>query len=808
MTAPLEHLRVVELCDGLAGAYGALQFAAWGAAVTVVEPPEGSSLRRLRPTVVDDAGKRRSLVWEYVAAGKRSAVAGEGDADFTERVNGLLEAADVLVTDWTPERLDASGLAHEALEARIPRLVQVSARPFGLSGPNAAHAATDLTVQAASGFMSMNGLPGRPPLRAPANVVPYACGVSAFVGALAALWERKRSGRGQLVEAAQMETIATFVNHLRTAYSGKPLERLGSAVGGSWRMLRCGDDRYISIAPVNQLQNLCAALGIDPSEVPKALSQPETATADAAQAFLEGHLADRRAWDVWNTLCTMGVPAGLVQSPNDLLDDPHLADRDFLRRVAVPGLGELSFPGPPARLSKSPMPLTRPAPELGATESIQEAVDDDLTTGERPSSPLGDVRIIDLTGAWIGPYATLLLSMLGANVIKIEGPRRPDVWRGWRAAVVRDPVLGSDPEAHPGNLNPNFNSVNMNKRDLTLDLTSERGRELLLRLVRDADILMENYTPRVMENFGLSYEALSAANPGVIRVSFSGFGQSGPYRDFKTNGGATEGNCGWDMLLGYPHEGPLQMGGMPADAIIGLHMAAAALIALLHRTRTGTGQAIDGSMFEAGVGYVGEELLLASIEGERAERRGNRDPNMAPHGVFPCAGDDAWVAIAAQDDRAFARLAAVVGGALLDPRFARLAQRHEAVDELEARLAEWTATRASRSVADELQAAGVAAAPFLKTDAVPDDPQFAARGWFQLLSHPDVGERRHQGPPWRFSRGKTVVRTPSPRLGRDSEEVLRAELGLTAEAIDALVVAGVTSREIETRADLEIADGE
>jgi crotonobetainyl-CoA:carnitine CoA-transferase CaiB-like acyl-CoA transferase len=409
--------------------------------------------------------------------------------------------------------------------------------------------------------------------------------------------------------------------------------------------------------------------------------------------------------------------------------------------------------------------------------------------------------VLDLTGAWIGPYAAMLLADLGAEVIKIESPRRPDVWRIFRPAANGKPELppGTNPRAHPWNTSFYYNAVNRNKRGIALDLASQDGREIFLTLVAGADIVMENFTPRVLENFGLGYEALRRVRPDLIVASFSGYGATGPYRDYKANGATIETIAGWTALFGYPDEPPMSLGEMEADPLSGLQMAALTLVALEHRAQTGEGQRIDGAMFEAATGYIGEELLRAGLSDEPPARLGNGDRAFGPQGVFPCTGNDHWIAISVRDDADWRALVTVAADApaLHEPRFASHVGRRAAAREVEAALAEWTSRHDARDLMRRLQAVGVPAGVVLKTDEVPADPQFIARSWFRPLAHPDLGERLYGGHPWRFSRSPLVWRLPPPRVGEHSAELLSALLAIDGVAYAALVEQGVSGSVLE-----------
>jgi crotonobetainyl-CoA:carnitine CoA-transferase CaiB-like acyl-CoA transferase len=344
-------------------------------------------------------------------------------------------------------------------------------------------------------------------------------------------------------------------------------------------------------------------------------------------------------------------------------------------------------------------------------------------------------------------------------------------------------------------VNANFNSVNRNKRSLALDLARPEGKELFLRLVADADLVLENFTPRVMANFGLAYDTLRQVNPRLVMVSFSGFGSFGPYRDYRANGATTDTTCGWAALTGYRDGPPTMMGAMEADPTTGLQMAATALVALAHARRTGAGQHVDGSMFETCVGYIGEELLLAGLTGKNPDRDGNRHRTMAPHGVYPCAGGDEWIAIAVRDDRDWQALLAVAGGGtgLDEGRFSTPEGRLRHIDDLEARLRRWTASWPARELMLTLQRGGVPAGVVQNYRQVLDDPQLAGRDWFQTIAHPDMGSHRYNGFPWRFSRTPALVRRPPPRVGEQSEAILREELGLSDEQVRRLFAQSVTA---------------
>ena len=479
------------------------------------------------------------------------------------------------------------------------------------------------------------------------------------------------------------------------------------------------------------------------------------------------------------------MTTGIIFSPEELAADPHLRARGFLHEVDHSKLGRLTIPGASGQMSETPMAPPQAAPEPGAGTvgwgPVGHVAGKDGESPEAPSTapPLRGLRVLDLTAAWIGTYATMLLADMGADVIEIESPKRPDVWRGVDAPL-RTPAMAR-PGSHPWNLNVNFNSVNRNKHSTCLDLDTEEGKALFLKLAARADLVMENYTPRVMANFGLGYDDLRKVKEDVIMVSFSGFGATGPYSDYRAIGASTEMQGGWDALHGYPDREPIMLGAMFADAITGLQMAAMTLTALEHRNQTGRGQRVEGGMFEAAVSYIGEEVMRAALRPGETSRRANRHLDIAPHGVYRCQGDDCWIAIVVRDDAEWRRLLEVAGpsAGLGRAEFATLAGRLEEVDALDAAISAWTADKDGRALMRALQAAAVPAGVVQDMAEAMEDEQFQAREWFIPMAHPDLGTHRYNGFAWRFSRSTCVAAFGSQRLGESSREVLSSELGLT-----------------------------
>jgi benzylsuccinate CoA-transferase BbsF subunit len=398
--------------------------------------------------------------------------------------------------------------------------------------------------------------------------------------------------------------------------------------------------------------------------------------------------------------------------------------------------------------------------------------------------PLEGVRIADFTWVWAGPYCTLQLAHLGADVIRIETRTRPCVTR----------LLPPWPEGKPGiNRSGYFNQYNQGKRSLTLNYSKPGALEVARRLVEASDVVTNNFAAGVMEKMGLGYEELRKIKPDLIMISLSGYGDTGPFREYVAYGPAQVPLSGLSSLTGYKGWPPMHTGFSYADPNAGVHGAFAVLAALYHRRKTGEGQYIDMSQWECAMGLLPEGIMEYTMNGRAPERDGNRDPLLAPHGVFPSNDRfensgvmvDMWVSIVVADDAEFGRLANAIGKPEMarDPRFATAAARKRNEDELEAAIAAWTSQRSAAEAEHILQAAGVAVAVCAPNKFVSEDGHLKERGYWVNLEHPEVGTQQHCGIPWRMSRTEGRVRAPAPLIGQHTDEVLTQVLGYSAEEV-------------------------
>jgi crotonobetainyl-CoA:carnitine CoA-transferase CaiB-like acyl-CoA transferase len=420
--------------------------------------------------------------------------------------------------------------------------------------------------------------------------------------------------------------------------------------------------------------------------------------------------------------------------------------------------------------------------------------------------PLDGIRAIVLTQAWAGSLSTELLALMGAEVVQIEARRRLDSWRGSYDGPIPAGLRTVPTAAHSWNCSPNFNAVNLSKQELTLDLQSEVGIALFRGLIPYADIMVENFSPRVVGNLGIDYEALTAIKPDLIMCSLSAYGADGPWRNIPGIGGTIEPTSGQSGLLGYVDGPPLNSGRMFPDGVAGTYGFAALVTALHYRNRTGRGQYIDLSMQESNYGLIGDAVLEQAITGNVRPRMGNRHLTFAPHGIYPAlgqvvgqalghaAGEEHWVALAAESEQQWAALCVVAERPqwASDARFGTNEARKQHEDELDAEIAAWTVEQERDAAVAALQAAGVVAAPVLDGFEVAADATFRARGYVQDVDHAEAGAHAQFTAPFRLSGTPLEPARAAPLMGEHSEEVLSRFLDIDHGEYERLVESGVT----------------
>ena len=789
MTQPFESLRIVEIAGSHAGAFAAKVFADNGARVVKVEPPGGDPLRSdgaplPRHALGDD---RIGSIWAYCNTGKQIA-----ELSASADLDRLLDAADVIIESSAPDPLVPATAARPD-----DRAVKVYISPFGLNGPLTGWRSNVFTDDAMSGHLYLNGEPDREPFRRRGRHTEYAAGMYGFIGAMAALLARERLGAGQTVEIAHMECMAAMHQHTTTmwTHAGHVLRREGNAQPGMWHpagVYEC-EDGYVFLCHATgaKLEPFLHAAGLG-----QLLDEPRFATDTARGAHKKEFDTALRPWLLSHTvdeICQLGVdtfsPLGPVWDTHQFLADPHLEARNYLTPLDAER-GEYMVPRGPFRITGAEL---TPRPPTRLTDAEFTAFTETPPRQPVPSAedlsdgPLQGVRVLDLTRVWAGPIAGRLLGDLGADVIHIESP-----WN--RGPLEAPPELPALTHLYPDNelgerhwnRNGGFNKLARNKRGVAIDMSDPRGLDLFRQLIAESDVILENYSPRVMPQWGLDFDSLLQLNPAIVHTAMPGYGAAGPGANRVALGPVIEAATGMTMMSGYADTGPYRSGVAWPDPVSGISAAAATLVALWRRAAAdGSGQQVESAMIESMGAFAGDELLSAQINGGSPPRLGNRQPGLAPQGVYRCAGDDRWLAISIANDEEWQALCAVAG---LDDqwRVLPLAEREARHDKIDAAISRWTRSEHPWQAARKLQAAGVIAGVVCDARDLVENEHLAQRGFWALLDHADAGLLRYPGCPVRLTRTPATYRRPSPLLGEHNDEVFTTIAHLTPSELTAL----------------------
>jgi crotonobetainyl-CoA:carnitine CoA-transferase CaiB-like acyl-CoA transferase len=769
----LDGVRVVDSTTEIAGPYCSKLLADAGADVVKVEPPEGDPLR--------DWGS--GALFEFLNTSKRSVRGKAAD---------LLATADVFVSN---EPVDPG-----ALWAENPSLVIVTITPFGSAGPWAGRPSTEFTLQAACGSIGQRGLPEQPPLSAGGRLGEWTSGTYAALGAIAALREASRCGCGELVDVAMLDCMAvTMVTYpsVFASFAGWP------QVTGTGRTIEVPSieptrDGYFVVTTNSAQQFQDFLLMIERPDLLTDPGLPQVAKRfRRREEFLSAvhhYTTQHDTEEVLAAAALLRIPAGPLLNGSTMTEFEQFVARDvfvpnpsgrFLQpRIPyrISGVSPRSFDAAPALGQHDGSidwpPWTGVGPRLGGTGDPGGDV-----AAEGWRLPLADVRVVDCTAWWAGPVSTAALAALGAEVIKVESMTRPD---NMRFASTRPPS-----EDLWWEWSPIFHAANAGKLGVTFDLSRPEGSEMFERLLQTADVLVENFTPRVMEQFGFGWDRVHELNDRLIMVRMPAFGLDGPWRDRTGFAQTMECLTGMSWLTGFVDGPPVLVRGA-CDPLAGMHAVIATMLALMERDQRGVGILVESAMVESVLNAAAEQVAEYGSSGTLLCRDGNRGPHAAPQGVYRAAGEDEWVAVAVANDDQWRSLRSLLG----DPTWARSDDltnpdgRHRAHDLIDRQLTSWSSQRPAEESAQMLLDVGIPSAVVIPPREVAANPQLRYRGLFEVEEHAVTGAHEIPTLPFRFSRVGSWLRSPAPTLGRDNGAVLES-LGYSPAAINELRQSGL-----------------
>ena len=799
MANALHGIRVIESGETSASAYAGKLLRDLGAEVIKVEPPSGDPLRSYGPFPGDLPDPEHSGMFIYLNGGKRGTrldlTADEGRAAFDD----LLAGADVLLHSFQPARARELGLAHETLLGSQPGLIVAALTPYGSSGPYADWKGYPIQEYAGTGVSYRIGAQEREPLTSPLDgtQLHHLAVQGALSIGLALLW-RERTGEGQFVDVGAMEAtnIAIWGHTIpQVMYLGfPPLARVGRYQGGGmWGTVKVADGDFINFTQMpDHWQRLLDLLGRPEwTEDPRIqqLGDPRfkrNLTIEDHQFVMEMFREHLYPWyeqqqqaELWARTREARISFHPVLSVPQVCESDQIRERDFM--VEAPGQHPaLQVPGGPYRLSRTPW--RRPGPPPRLDDPPANAWNDERRNGSDPEAPppaqpLSGIRVLDLTQVWAGPLLARYLADYGADVTWIRTRDRPPTSPG--SSDPDDPV--------------SWEWIYRNRRSLALNFREPEAVELFKRLCAESDIVLDNFSPRAMPRMGLGYEELTKAYPHLIMAALPPAGRTGPWSDFVTYGTSLAALFGLASLNGYPENREVMDNAAETDPVSAGYGMLAIMAALLHRNRTGEGQFIEIAQGETALAGLPEAVIEHFWNERDLGPVGNTHRVLAPHGNYPCAGDDQWIAIACGSDEEWTALARSAGHPewLDRPDFRTAADRRAQRREIDSEIAAWTRDHDKIELMHRLQADGVAAMAQLDQLEVIGDPQLVERRQHWVLPEHFPAAELLNGNAWHLSACPPVLRRPAPEFGAHNAEILAEYLGMSESEVRDLEARGV-----------------
>ncbi len=783
---PLAGIRVIDEADENGEMCGRL-LADLGADVIRVEPPGGVASRRLPPFHGDT-----SLYFAVRNLGKKSVTLDVESDEGRRRLDGLLDVADVWIESHRAGQLESRGIDRRDVLERHRGLVITSITGFGLTGPYRNYDATDAVLVAMSGLLFRSGVPGKPPLLPPGALAYDIAGTTAAFATVAALWDRTRTGRGQHLDVSVMEAAAqtsdwALPNFTATKSRGGSYYEIRSGSAPVYTMYPCADGyvRLIILHP-RQWRAMRAWLGepqvLQAEHFDHLLGRMSIQT-DILDPMFAGFFKDKTKLELAREAQRRGLAMTPVLSPDEVLAADHFAARKTFRDAEVANgvsgrVADGFFTMDGRRIG-----FNGRAPAVGehnreTLAPLAKAAPAAANAARRPHPFIG-LRVLDFGIGGVGVEAGRLLAEYGADVIKIESRTYPDFIRM---------IAGSE-------MSPSFASSSRCKRSFGVNLRTDRGLEIVKRLVAISDVVIENNSTGTMEKIGLGFQQMREINPRIAMVSSQLMGSTGPWKDWMGFGPNSRTAGAMTYLWNFPEGGmPPGSGAIHPDHLAGRMLALGAIATMLARECHGVGGHLEVAQVEVIIGLLADLMLKASLEPGSVGPQGNRGTRSAPWGVYPCAGNERWCVITVRDEmNDWRRFRAAIG----DPDWAREQKygtargRIEHRAELDRRVAEWTSARSDREVTEILQRAGVPAGFVMYASGMPIDPHLVARGYPQQVNQPGVGAMMFEGPAFHATTIPEPIVAPAPALGEHTREICRTILEMEDAEVSKLVAEGV-----------------
>ena len=789
--SPFQGLLIVDIGGTVATGYAAKLFADYGARVVNIEPQQGFSTRRVKPLLSNG----NSAIHAYLHANKESVC-----CDDLLTSHPAIVAADLVLLDLTTL---PSSVSVDDFDTNVCALSW-----YGLNGPYADFQGSDASIYALIGLMQGVGEPQSPPIIPTGYQPQIVGGLSAFNGAVGYLLGQRFKDDNKFtafcLDASILEANMCLTEiGVAMSFNQEPLpQRMGinrfapTYPLGIWPC----KDGWLGVTVLNPAQwfAFCELLGLDDlaAEAKYQNSMARLDDVDILEPRFLQALSKYSAEDLFYRGQGMRIPLARVPTMEELLTVDQYVQRQAFSEYSCDG-ETFQAPSCPFRLLETPPRFGGDAAKLGADNShwngvnlpakgLSGATPSDAKEEESPNipqAPLEGLTIIDLSMGWAGPLATRNLADLGATVIKVESCTRFDWFRSWEASQEWIDNDGAEKEVR-------FIGLNRNKLDVTLDFESKAGRDLLLRLIENADAVIENYSGGVLPKLKLDYPVLKEVNPQLVMVSMPAFGATGPWAKFRAYGSTVEQSAGLPHLQGSEHQPPTMLHVAFGDAIAGLYGSAALLTALFHKKNTGRGQFVDLSQVECLLPHAVHGIVHQSVYHQPPKRQGNYHPDYFIHAVFACAGEEQWLLLQVETQEQWVLASGLIP---LLKAFDNLTadERRAQFLNIQASLVDWMATQQVTVLMHQFQSAGITAVALNRVADLMDDPHLLARGYMQFIERDFMGQQPHPISPWRVGQDPITIKTSAPTLGQHNRRVLGGMLGLCNAQLEALDRQGV-----------------
>ena len=789
--SPFQGLLIVDIGGTVATGYATKLFADYGARVVNIELQQGFFTRRLKPLLQNG----NSAIHAYLHANKESVC-----CDDLQASHPAIVAADLVLLDLSTL---PSSVSVDDFDTNVCAISW-----YGLNGPYADFQGSDASIYALIGLMQGVGESQGPPIIPTGYQPQIVGGLSAFNGAAGYLlgqhFKDDNKSTAFCLDASILEANMCLTEiGAAMSFNQQPLpQRMGinrfapTYPLGIWPC----KDGWLGVTVLNPAQWLafCELLGLDDlaAEPKYQNSMARLDDVDILEPRFLQALSQYSAEELFYRGQGMRIPLARVPTMEELLSVDQYVQRRAFSEYSCDG-ETFQAPSCPFRLLETPPRFGGDAAKLGAdnrswkTQSLSTKNAPDVThcdaKGEEdsniPQAPLEGLTIIDLSMGWAGPLATRNLADMGATVIKVESCTRFDWFRSWEASQEWIDNNGAEKEVR-------FIGLNRNKLDVTLDFESKAGRDLLLRLIENADAVIENYSGGVLPKLKLDYPVLKAVNPQLVMVSMPAFGATGPWAKFRAYGSTVEQSAGLPHLQGSEQQPPTMLHVAFGDAIAGLYGSAALLTALFHKKKTGRGQFVDLSQVECLLPHAVHGVVHQSVYNQPPKRQGNYHPDYFIHAVFACAGEEQWLLLQVKTREQWVLASDLIpilkafDNLTADERRAQFAN-------IQASLVDWMATQQATWLMHQLQSTGITAVALNRASDLMDDPHLLARGYMQFIERDFMGQQPHPISPWRVGQDPITIKTSAPTLGQHNRRVLGGMLGLSDAQLDALDGQGV-----------------